>query len=202
MSIISLTASPIGVKMPQSRHRNNDLSISTNNPHLRSSGVSLRRIDEVASDCFCIRRDVSQKSEALNSTFPEALKKSILQEAVQGKLVPQDPTDEPAEALLERIRAKKAAAHQGRKNSKRISTNPSFSEGIILIMRSWTVWSAVSTMNYPLRSRNRGRGCAGGSIAESIQYGYNAPANEESIRMVRISDIHENYCSMEFCPIL
>lgn len=33
---------------------------------------------------------------------------------------------------------------------------------IILIMRSWTVWSAVSTMNYPLRSRNRGRGCAGG----------------------------------------
>ena len=43
----------------------------------------------------------------LNDSFPERLKKSILQEAVQGKLVPQDPSDEPAEALLEHIRAEK-----------------------------------------------------------------------------------------------
>ena len=50
---------------------------------------------------------VESNLDKLNTTFPERLKKSILQEAVQGKLVPQDPSDEPAEALLERIRAEK-----------------------------------------------------------------------------------------------
>ena len=44
----------------------------------------------------------------LNAEFPEQLKKSILQWAIQGKLVPQDPADEPASVLLERIRAEKA----------------------------------------------------------------------------------------------
>lgn len=43
----------------------------------------------------------------LNKEFPEKLRKSILQYAMQGKLVPQDPNDERVEVLLEKIRQEK-----------------------------------------------------------------------------------------------
>ena len=44
---------------------------------------------------------------ALNGVFPEQLKKSILQYAIQGKLVPQDANDESAEVLYAKIQAEK-----------------------------------------------------------------------------------------------
>ena len=47
------------------------------------------------------------KLTKINDEFPEKLRKSILQYAMQGKLVPQDATDEPVEVLLEKIREEK-----------------------------------------------------------------------------------------------
>ncbi|MDB0828104.1 MULTISPECIES: restriction endonuclease subunit S [Bacteroidaceae] len=46
------------------------------------------------------------------------LKNSILQWAIQGKLVPQDPNDEPTSVLLERIRAEKARLVKEKKIKK------------------------------------------------------------------------------------
>ena len=75
-------------------------------PPLNEQQRIVNKINEVMPIVAKYDTTYSEVKE-LNETFPEALKRSILQWAVQGKLVPQDPADEPAEALLERIRAEK-----------------------------------------------------------------------------------------------
>ncbi len=51
--------------------------------------------------------EANTQLESLNAAFPRQLKQSLLQAAIQGQLVPQDPTDEPAQKLLDRIREEK-----------------------------------------------------------------------------------------------
>jgi len=52
--------------------------------------------------------EAEKRLTSLNADFPDKLRKSILQQAVQGKLTERDPLDEPATELLKRIRAEKA----------------------------------------------------------------------------------------------
>ena len=61
----------------------------------------------------------------LNEELPEKLKKSVLQEAITGRLVPQDPNDEPASVLLERIREeKKRLVKEGKLKKKDLEEAP------------------------------------------------------------------------------
>ena len=140
------------------------------------------------------------KAKRLNDNFPEQLKKSILQEAIQGKLVPQNPADEPASVLLEHICAEKQKLiAEGRLKKdkhesvifRRDNSHYEKLDGIecciddeipFEIPGSW-VWERW------------------GSISQSIQYGYNAPAKDcGRIKMVRISDIQDNSVLWETVP--
>ena len=70
----------------------------------------------------------------------QELKNSILQYAVQGKLVPQDPTDEPASVLLERIKSEKAQLIKDKKIKAEKPLAPITDEEIPFeIPESW-VW--------------------------------------------------------------
>ena len=140
----------------------------------------------------------------LNLAFPDDLKKSILQYAVQGKLVPQDPADEPASVLLERIRTEKEKLIKAGKIKRDKHES-------VIFRRDNSYYEKVDGIEHciddelPFEIPESWRWTRWGTVATSIQYGYNAPAKQcGRIRMVRISDIHENlviWNTVPFCDI-
>lgn len=119
----------------------------------------------------------------LNAELPEQLKKFILQWAIQGRLVPQDPNDEPASELLKRIKAEKAALIKSGKLKKEKPLPPISEDEIPFdIPESWE-WVRL------------------GTISHGIQYGFTASASPVgNARMLRITDIHDNSVSWKDVP--
>ena len=90
----------------------------------------------------------------------QQLKNSILQMAVQGKLVPQDPNDEPASVLLERIRAEKERLIKEKKIKREKNPSVIFKGPIILLMRKSAMkygrWWMKYHLTYPIRGNGYG----------------------------------------------
>jgi type I restriction enzyme S subunit len=110
-------------------------------------------------------------------TLLENLNQAILQEAVQGKLVPQDPNDEPASELLKRIKAEKATLRQAQGKGKKEKPLPPIKpEEIPFEIPSTWVW------------------CRLGEICE-VNGGYAFKSTDylkEGYRVIRISDFDQN----------
>ena len=134
------------------------------------------------------------------------LKNSILQWAIQGKLVPQDPNDEPASVLLEKIRQEKERLIKEKKikrdkNASIIyrgednSYYEKFADGKVVCIDDEIPFEVPESWQWE----------RWGNLSYFIQYGYNAPAEEAGdIRMVRISDIQDGkvlWATVPFCHI-
>ena len=107
------------------------------------------------------------------------LRQKILDLAIHGKLVPQDPNDEPASVLLERIKAEKEdLIKEGKikrsKKSAKTSDTPHYENVPFEIPSSW-VWATVN------------------DISKSILYGVSESAKSEGkYKLLRITDIQDN----------
>ena len=136
------------------------------------------------------------------------LKNSILQWAIQGKLVPQDPNDEPASVLLDKIRQEKERLIKEKKIKRDKNASIIYRGEDNSYYEKMLATGEVKCIDeeIPFEIPQGWEWERWGNISQSIQYGYNAPALEHgAIKMVRISDIQENcvlwdnvpYCQIE-----
>ena len=128
-----------------------------------------------------------EKLEQFNAKFPEDMKKSILQYAIQGKLVEQRAEEGTGEELYQQIQAEK----QHLIAEKKIKKEKPLAE--------------ISEDEIPFDIPESWKWVRWGNLSFSIQYGYNAPAKQAGrIKMVRISDIQNGkviWDSVPFCDI-
>ena len=75
-------------------------------PPLQEQKRIIEKYNEVAK-FICYYTQQKEKLDLLNDRLYSNIQKSILQEAIKGKLMPQDPNDEPASVLLQRIKEEK-----------------------------------------------------------------------------------------------
>ena len=136
----------------------------------------------------------------LNASLPSILKKSILQEAIQGKLVPQDPNDEPASILLERIRKEKARL------VKEGKLKPDKHESIIF-RRDNSHYEKLDGKErciddeIPFEIPPSWCWCRLQMITANIHYGYTASATHDgNAKLLRITDIQNNSVVWEKVP--
>ena len=124
-----------------------------------------------------------EKLEQFNAKFPEDMKKSILQYAIQGKLVEQRPEEGTGEELYQHIQAEKQRL---------------FKEGKI---KKEKQLAEIVEDEVPLDIPESWKWVRWGDLSFSIQYGYNAPAKSSGrIKMVRISDIQNGKVIWETVP--
>ena len=87
-------------------------------PPLQEQKRIIEKYNEVAK-FICYYTQQKEKLDLLNDSLYSNIQKSILQEAIQGKLIPQDPNDEPASVLLQRLKEEKQRLVKERKLKKK-----------------------------------------------------------------------------------
>ncbi|WP_288208348.1 restriction endonuclease subunit S [uncultured Catenibacterium sp.] len=131
----------------------------------------------------------------------QKLRNSILQMAVQGKLVPQDPNDEPASVLLERIRKEKEQLIKEGKIKKNKKESYIFRGADNLHYEQIGKEVRCIEDELPFEIPDSWEWKSWGDISFKIQYGFNAPAKQSgTIKMVRISDIQNNAVNWDTVP--